>query len=139
MKSTWILGLVLVLSGLSNNLRASHAVGKDYSRPETPGSEHFNDSDPGTWKEATPTDAIAHGDWWRVFNDPVLNQLEADAALNNQDVKAAIARVTQARALARTAKADFFPALNFIPSATRGRMSENLLNPLPNQLGNDFR
>ena len=36
--------------------------------------------------------------WWEVFQDPVLNQLEADALEHNKDLQAAIARVDQARA-----------------------------------------
>jgi multidrug efflux system outer membrane protein len=93
----------------------------------------------GTWKQAVPADAIARGDWWSVFNDEVLNDLERQAAENNQDLKAAIARVTQARALARNAKADFFPSLALDPSASRSRTSDNVLNAFPHPQGNDFR
>jgi multidrug efflux system outer membrane protein len=131
--------MALVAGSLSANLFAGLKVGPDYHRPTTPTTAQYADADLGTWKEAVPADAIARGDWWSVFNDPVLNDLERDAALSNQDLKAAIARVTQARALARDAKADFFPSLTLDPSMSRSRFSENGFNPMPKQIGNDFR
>src|ERR1043165_7973506 len=133
------LGLVLVAGSLATNLFAGLSVGPDYKRPTTPSASNFVDAELGTWKEATPTDAIARGNWWSVFNDSALDNLERQAAENNQDLKAAVARVTQARALARNAKSEFFPSLTLDPSMSRGRTSGNTLNPVPNQLGNDFR
>jgi multidrug efflux system outer membrane protein len=130
------LGLVLAVAVSANVLAA---VGPNYHRPSVPEAREFSDAQLGTWKEATPADAIARGNWWTVFNDPTLDDLERQAAANNQDLKAAVARVTQARALARSAKADFFPSLSFDPSASRGRFSDNTLNPIPHRIGNDFR
>jgi multidrug efflux system outer membrane protein len=131
--------LSFALAGVSVNLFGGLAVGPDYHRPSTPTATNFADTALGTWKEATPADAIARGDWWSIYNDPVLDDLERRAAENNQDLKTAVARVTQARALARDAKADFFPSITGGAAAVRGRASGNTLNPVPNQLGNDFR
>jgi multidrug efflux system outer membrane protein len=139
MKWTHTLGVLLATSGLSGSLSAGLPVGPDYKRPATPVSTNFADAELGTWKEATPADAIARGNWWAIFNDPVLDELERKAAANNQELKAAVARVTQARALARNAKAEFFPSLALDASASRGRTSANDLNPTSTQLGNDFR
>jgi len=139
MKWTLTLGLLLATTGLSSNLFAGLAVGTDYKRPATPVSTNFADAELGTWKEAAPADAIARGNWWTVFEDPVLDDLEREAAVNNQELKAAVARVTQARALARNAKAEFFPSLTVDASASRSRTSGNDLNPVSTQLGNDFR
>jgi multidrug efflux system outer membrane protein len=131
------LGLALVAAGFSASLQA--AVGPDYQRPAAPVEAQFADAELGAWKEAAPAEAIARGDWWSVFHDTFLDDLEREAAANNQDLKAAAARVAQARALARTARADFFPALSLDPSASRGRTSENALNPPPHHLGNEVR
>ncbi len=139
MKWTHTFGVLFVSGGVSLNLLAGLAVGPDYQRPSTPPSTHFADAELGTWKEAVPADSIARGNWWSVFNDPVLDGLEREAGANNQDLKAAVARVTQARALARGAKADFFPALTLDASASRGRTSPNEMNPAPKHLGNEFR
>jgi len=131
------IGLAFVLAIWAGSSFA--AVGPNYKRPSTPSAEHFADTELGAWKEATPADAIARGNWWSIFDDPVLDDLEQQASHNNQDLKAAIARVTQARALARSAKAEFFPSITLDASATRVRTSENALNPTVKQLGNDYR
>jgi multidrug efflux system outer membrane protein len=137
MKLIQLLGLALTTAVLSGDLLA--AVGPDYRRPTVPTPGQFKDAELGAWKEAIPADAVARGNWWSIFNDPILDNLERQAAENNQDLKAAVARVTQARALARNAKADFFPSLSLDSSASRGRTSDNALNRLPSQTGNDFR
>lgn len=101
------------------------AVGPDYQRApvETPAA--WKEAPPGGWKEATPRDELAKGNWWESFGDPVLNDLEKRAGASNQNLKAALARVEQARALARSARADFFPTLVLNPSAIRTRESGN--------------
>ncbi len=138
MKTWHTIALALAFAGVSANAVGGLAVGPDYRRPSTPTTTNFTDSALGAWKEATPADAIARGDWWRLYHDSVLDDLEVQAAAANQDLKAAVARVTQARALARNAKADFFPTLSLDPFMVRVRQSENALNPAPNQLGNSF-
>jgi outer membrane protein, multidrug efflux system len=47
--------------------------------------------------------------WWKLFDDPVLEQLEQRALEANHDVRAAIARVDQARAAFTDARLDQFP------------------------------
>src|SRR5262249_11700859 len=63
----------------------------------------------GTWKTAQPAEAVPRGEWWKVFNDPLLNELQARATDANQDLKAAAARVAQARALVGVAQAERVP------------------------------
>jgi NodT family efflux transporter outer membrane factor (OMF) lipoprotein len=79
----------------------------------------------GDWKTAEPADAQIRGAWWNVFQDPVLDGIEAQLADANQDLKAAFARLLQARAATRSARAELFPALNVAASATRSRSSVN--------------
>lgn len=66
----------------------------------------------GAWKTAEPADSVSRGEWWSVFNDPVLNQFEGDAAAANQNLKSAAARVLQARALVGVANAERIPQVN---------------------------
>src|SRR5262245_38561680 len=54
----------------------------------------------GPWKESPAPDNIARGDWWKVFTDPVLDALEDQASANSPRLRAAAARVEQARAIA---------------------------------------
>jgi outer membrane protein, multidrug efflux system len=68
---------------------------------------------------------VPKGNWWEVFGDTNLNELEAQALHANQSLKAAVARVDQARATARVARADLLPSLSFDPSFNRQRYSPN--------------
>ena len=115
------------------------AVGPNYQRPAVSTPTSYKEAGLGDWKQSTPQDAIAKGNWWEVFGDVTLNQLEQQATVNNQQLKAAVARVTQARATARVAKAEFFPNLQVDPSADRNRTSPNIANQFPKNSFNDFR
>jgi outer membrane protein, multidrug efflux system len=92
------------------------------------------------WKLAQPEDAQSRGNWWELFQDPALNALQFKVRDANQDLKAAFARLQQARAATRIARADLFPTLNVGASATRGRTSVNSprFPPGSEPVGNNF-
>jgi multidrug efflux system outer membrane protein len=75
------------------------------------------------WKAAQPADALARGKWWAIFADDTLDALQARAMKANQDLKAAAARVAQARALSRQAQADRYPQVDAGFGPTRQRRS----------------
>jgi multidrug efflux system outer membrane protein len=111
-------------------LAASCAVGPDYQAPVA-----AQLAPPGWhWKLAEPKDAAPKGDWWNVFNDPALAALETSALAGNQDLRAAVARVDQARAAARLTRSQFFPELSLDPSFSRQRVSGNEPLPFPVKL-----
>jgi len=107
---------VLLLAGCS--------VGPDYVPPSVPQAGTYKES-MGNWKKAEPQDAISRGNWYSVFHDPELNKLEAQAQMNNQNLRAAVARVTEARAVARQSEADFYPELDFSADGSRQGTSPN--------------
>lgn len=86
------------------------AVGPYYRRPavETPPAWKAA-VDSGLWKPAEPSDAAPKGEWWRVFKDKELDALEERALKANQSVKRALARVNEARSIARLSASEFFP------------------------------
>src|SRR5215470_14598741 len=91
-------------------------MGPDYQRPVVP--------TPATYRDAPPTQdtaTIADLPWWQVFKDPELASLIGEAVLNNRDLRVAVARVEQARALARVQKAQILPAIGANASAGYGR------------------
>jgi NodT family efflux transporter outer membrane factor (OMF) lipoprotein len=94
----------------------------------------------GDWKPAEPADAQVLGPWWNMFQDPVLDGIETQVADANQDLKAAYARLLQARAATRIARADLFPTLTAGSSATRSRTSVNSpkFPPGAAPVGNNF-
>lgn len=75
------------------------------------------------WKLAQPSDAVARGEWWQVFGDATLNDLEQQALAANQSLKAAAARLGQARALEKNARAALFPQVGVGFGPTRQQPS----------------
>jgi multidrug efflux system outer membrane protein len=114
--NTRALGLTL---GLAVMLFAGCAVGPNYSRPTV--------AAPAGWKETTSTTnaSVLPPEWWRVFNDTDLDTLETQAVAANQDLKRAVARVTEARALARVSKSELYPSISAGGAYSRARYSEN--------------
>src|SRR5579859_7701304 len=95
-----------------------------YKTPDSaPAASEYKES--GDWKAAQPVDDQERGAWWAIFQDPQLDTLESRVGDANQGLKAALARLQQARAATRIARADLFPALNAASSATRARTSTN--------------
>ena len=79
----------------------------------------------GAWTQATPSDAIGRGGWWRIYRDPVLDGLEARIEGANPTLAEAVARYDQARAFAAEARAGLFPTVGASASVTRNRQSDN--------------
>ncbi|WP_266160455.1 TolC family protein, partial [Dyella silvatica] len=59
--------------------------------------------------------------WWQQFNDPTLDTLIQRAAKNSPDLKIALARLKEARALLGTARADQIPTIDADANFTRSR------------------
>jgi len=100
------------------------AVGPRYARPQAQTPPGFKETPPG-WTTAQPSDQIAKGKWWEIFRDDQLNTLEETINVSNQTLKAAEAQYTQARALVRFNRADYFPTITGGFSAARTRESAN--------------
>jgi NodT family efflux transporter outer membrane factor (OMF) lipoprotein len=92
-------------------------VGPNYSRPSAPLSPTFKEA--AGWTAAAPADTLDRGDWWTLFDDPVLNGLEARVQVNNQNIIAAEAAYRQARALVSEQRASLFPTVDLTGGATR--------------------
>lgn len=92
------------------------------------------------WKTAQPADEQHRGAWWELFNDPQLNALEARVTDANQNIKAAFARLQQARAQTRIQRSAYFPTVTADSRATRGRTSLNspTYSATKPTTGNDF-
>ena len=112
------IGLVIALS------LSGCAVGPKYQRPSAPVPSRFKESAAPT-TQVSATTPIAYSDWWRVFDDPVLGQLENEADSANQDIRVAVARVDQAEAAARYSRSFLSPTISLGTSASRSREAQN--------------
>lgn len=98
---------------------AGCAVGPDYVRPalDLPAS-------------GASVPKIAD-DWWRQFRDPELDRLEAEALAHNLDLAEAFARIDEARASLRSARAQQTPDATVGVNQSRSRISGVGSTPLP--------
>jgi NodT family efflux transporter outer membrane factor (OMF) lipoprotein len=107
-------------------------VGPKYHTPTTQVPSSYkevtpaNEKDVANWKAAQPSDDVIRGDWWEVFNDPELNDLEKQVNVSNQSIVSAAASFEAARALVKQARSQLFPTVTTDPSITRERTSANL-------------
>jgi NodT family efflux transporter outer membrane factor (OMF) lipoprotein len=98
-------------------------VGPNYKRPTAEVPTAYKEL--ANWKQAQPNDQNLGGNWWEMFQDPQLNALEAEVNISNQNLKAAEAQYTQARALLRYNRAAYFPTITAGANASRNRISNN--------------
>ena len=95
------------------------AAGPDYVAPTPPPASS------GPFLSGTgPAFAAApvQQDWWRLYEDPVLDQLVTDALAANTDVRVAVARLEKARASLRGARSDRLPQTGIQASGNYGRL-----------------
>ncbi|MDR2000484.1 MAG: efflux transporter outer membrane subunit [Zoogloeaceae bacterium] len=93
------------------------SLAPDYQRPamETPAAY----KETGDWQTAAQSFAPPE-QWWQVFGDPVLNDLQEQLVIDNQNIKLAEAQYRAARAAVDSARAGFFPTLGVNAAASRG-------------------
>ena len=111
-----LLVLIFLLSGC--------AVGPRYTKPAAPAPPAYKETPP-PWKTAQPSDQVARGKWWEIFQDPQLNALEEQINVSNEHLKAAEAQFRQARALVRFNRAAYYPTVTAGASAAREHLSEH--------------
>jgi NodT family efflux transporter outer membrane factor (OMF) lipoprotein len=98
-------------------------VGPAYKRPTAEVPAAYKEL--ANWKQAQPNEQNLGGNWWEMFQDPQLNALELQVNVSNQNLKAAEAQYTQARALVRYNRAAYFPTLTGGANASRNKISTN--------------
>ncbi|HEY5413015.1 MAG TPA: efflux transporter outer membrane subunit [Caulobacteraceae bacterium] len=106
-----------LLALASTAMLSACLVGPNYVRPGVTTPPHFKEAE--GWIPAQPADAAPRGDWWAMFNDPVLNDLEKKVVVSNQNLAAAEAAYRQAHALVAEDRAQLFPTIGATGSATR--------------------
>src|SRR5688572_14238769 len=98
-------------------------VGPDYERPPV--------DPPSRWRvQYAEAAAVANPKWWEQFGDPALNELIDAALRENQDVRAAAARVDQFIGALTSTRSRFYPQIGYGAQASRNRASERGPAPL---------
>jgi len=94
---------------------AGCAIGPNYKRPEVSVPEAFRN------QAAPEKESLADLAWWDLYTDPALKALINEALTGNNDLRAAIARVDRARALAGVAWAGYLPRIGYEGGAQHDR------------------
>ncbi|MGD8368225.1 MAG: efflux transporter outer membrane subunit, partial [Desulfobacterales bacterium] len=97
-------------------LSACATMGPDYERPapETPAAYR---------SETVPAEYTVNLRWWELFKDPTLYRLVTAALENSRDVRAAVARIEEARAALGFTRADQYPRLDIDAGASTGNFA----------------
>lgn len=110
--TTWVRGALLVsalvLAGCANVGPNYHAA--KIAAPQLQGLD-----------AAQENNAQFQATWWKQFNDPILDALIQRAAANNLDLRIAVARLHEARALLSGAKSEQPPTIDTGVNYTRSR------------------
>jgi multidrug efflux system outer membrane protein len=101
------------------------AVGPNYKRPPVNAPETFRG------ETEISTNSFANLPWWQVFPDDTLQNLIRTALTKNYDLRIAVTRVEQTRAMAAQARAGFFPQINYSATAARGKNVAGGNSPSP--------
>ncbi len=94
-------------------------VGPNYQRPAVEQPLYFKS------QSASGEAPLMASDWWRLYGEPELDQLIESAHASNQTLRQAVARVDEARAVARVAGSFLYPTISLDPRFLRERNSGN--------------
>lgn len=92
-----------------------------YERPAVEVPAAFKES--SLWKAARPDAAAVPDEWWLLFNDPMLNELQKQVVTGNENLKASAAQYQVARAALGSSRAALLPTLGASAGASRGATS----------------
>ncbi len=112
----WVLGLTAC------------SVGPDFIRPDSPLPKYYSLA---YQKASITAPALVYEEWWKLFNDDVLNDLVQLALEKNSDMRLAWARVEEAKAYVQQTQSAFFPQLSLGASGSQNRMSNEISGRSP--------
>jgi len=102
----------------TGSVLAGCAVGPNYRQPAPiPHADGAFVSTP----TAAATTAEVREDWWKLYDDPTLNDLIAKALAANTDLRVAEANLARARAVLGEARSNLFPSTQLTGGSTYGR------------------
>ena len=98
------------------------ALGPDFKEPVVEAPEAYR-------TPVMPADPAGDLKWWALFDDPLLYDLVTTALENNRDLKIAVSRIEQARAVLGFTRADQYPSVDVGAGAQTGNFSGGSRSP----------
>jgi NodT family efflux transporter outer membrane factor (OMF) lipoprotein len=135
--------LISLLAGLPLLCAACAPIGPDYIRLPMTDMPSSWKTEPG-WRLTSPADAIPKKEWWKVFGDKQLDELETNCLKDNPSLQVAVARLDQALAQSNAHTASLSPTVTLNAGASRSRISANrplssYAAPNSSTVQNDFK
>lgn len=99
----------------------------------------FKNAGPGApLGREVPEAAVGPSAWWTLFGDPELDRLEVQALAENQDLRASLDRVAEARAQAGAVRSVLYPSLTAPIAGDRQRTTNTAAPATSRLIGNSF-
>jgi len=122
-KKIYRFAILLLPAIMTMSISGCALVGPDYKAPDqNPPAKWSTELEGGLTAEATNQETLAS--WWQTLGDEKLAVLMERAVKGNLDLKAARARVREARALRGISGTSLYPSLDLGGTALRQRSSE---------------
>lgn len=112
-----------MVAGLLASLLAGCTPTRVDPAASLPSVERWRNAEAG----AAATDPRSLAAWWQGFRDPVLNRLVTQALAANHDVRAAQARVREARAMVDVAESALYPSIELSGSGGREKRIDRII------------
>ncbi len=97
------------------------SLAPEYHRPAVDAPKAFSG---GLFVKAKPADDLPKGAWWKIYTDESLDNLESQLE-GNQDLKAALSRLSQAQSALKAQRALLFPQVNVGAVSQKINTSQN--------------
>ena len=111
------------------------ACATTHVEPPAPVAPEVQYKEAGAWQRA-PAAAPVPEQWWTLFGDPVLDDLQRRLVIGNETLKSAVAAVSSARAAYEASRSAMYPSLSAGLSATRADNAGSTGAPVARGPGN---
>jgi NodT family efflux transporter outer membrane factor (OMF) lipoprotein len=101
---------------------AACSLAPHYQVPDVPVSAQYQSH--GPWTEASPADQLDRAGWWKLYQEPELDDLEQHLVANNPDLRAAYFHYVQAEAYIKKVSSQLYPQVSTAGNIQRERESD---------------
>ncbi|HXZ09364.1 MAG TPA: efflux transporter outer membrane subunit, partial [Paraburkholderia sp.] len=101
---------------------AACSLAPHYEVPDTPVAAQYQTQ--GPWTTANPADQLDRAGWWKLYQEPELDDLEQRLIANNPDLHAALFHYDQAEAYIKQVSSQLYPTVGAAGNIQRDRESD---------------
>jgi NodT family efflux transporter outer membrane factor (OMF) lipoprotein len=117
MAKNWKLASLLSVMALTGCSLSPH-----YEVPDVPVATRYHSQ--GPWTMACPADQLDRAGWWRLYQEPELDDLEQHLVTSNPDLRAAYFHFVQAEAYIKQVSSQLYPQVSTAGNLQRNRESD---------------